>query len=66
MQAVAYTDLIKSLIMIIGVVFILSGAVSQKVANVANIGHMSAPPEGNFLEGMTPLYTSSEKLFSRG
>gem|GEM_PF-2681233 len=37
MQAVVYTALVQSLIMIIGVGFILPCAVSQKVAVVANI-----------------------------
>ena len=57
--AVAYTDLIQSLIMVVGVGILLPAAVWSDVAATGNAWEILKPQPGNFLGGMTPLYVIS-------
>lgn len=57
--AVAYTDLIQSLIMIIGIGFILPFALASQAVQAHDIWNIIKPEPGNLLGGMTPFYVIS-------
>ena len=59
MYAVAYTDLIQSAIMILGIGIILPAFILTAAAGKGDFWVMLRPPSGNLLGGMSPLYVVS-------
>ncbi len=57
--AVAYTDMIQSAIMILGIGIILPAFVLTKASSAGDLWIMLRPPPGNLLGGMSPLYVIS-------
>ncbi len=57
--AVAYTDLIQSAIMLVGIGIILPVAVTSKAVEAGIVWDALIPEPGNLLGGMTPLYVVS-------
>jgi Na+/proline symporter len=57
--AVAYTDLIQSLIMIIGIGIILPAYVLTQSSSTGSLWEFLRPPAGDLLGGLSPLYVSS-------
>lgn len=57
--AVAYTDMIQSVIMIIGIGIILPAFILTKASGAGDLWTMLRPPPGDLLGGMSPLYVIS-------